>query len=96
VVAAALEDLASAPIGDRLRATLLFLEKLTLAPCDVDEADVEAVIATGVSPDGLRDAIEVAAAFNVIDRIADTLDFRIQTPGALAASAKQLATRGYA
>jgi alkylhydroperoxidase family enzyme len=95
VVTAALDDLPSAPMDERLRATLFFLEKLTLAAGDVDEADVDAVVAAGVSPDALRDAIDVAAAFNIIDRIADTLDFGLQSPEALAASAKQLATRGY-
>ena len=91
-----LADLANAEMDERLRATLFFLEKLTLCPEDVDVADVDAVIEAGVSPDALRDAIEVAAAFNVIDRIADTLDFEIQSPEAFAAGAKQLATRGYA
>lgn len=93
---AALADLDGADLDERLRATLRFLEKLTLQPDDVDVDDVAAVMSTGVTPDALRDAIEVAAAFNVIDRIADTLDFEIQSPDAFAASAKQLATRGYA
>ena len=92
----ALADLDGADLDERLRATLRFLDKLTLQPDEVDVDDVDAVISTGVTPDALRDAIEVAAAFNVIDRIADTLDFEIQSPDAFAASAKQLATRGYA
>jgi hypothetical protein len=58
--------------------------KLTLAPADVDEA----VSATGVTPDALRDAVEVCAAFNVIDRIADALDFAPQSKASLAASAR--------
>jgi alkylhydroperoxidase family enzyme len=95
VVTAALDDLAAAPIDERLRATLFFLEKLTLAADEVNESDVATVVAAGVSPDALRDAIDVAAAFNIIDRIADTLDFELQSPGALAAGAKQLSTRGY-
>jgi alkylhydroperoxidase family enzyme len=96
VVEAALADLATADIDERLRATLFFLDKLTLEPNEVDESDVDAVVAAGVTPDALRDAIEVAAAFNVIDRIADALDFELQSPEALAAGAKQLSTRGYA
>jgi len=85
-----------AAVGERLEATLGFLEKLTLAPDEVDENDVDIVIATGVTPDALRDAIEVCAAFNVIDRIADALDFSLQSAASLAASARQLSTRGYA
>jgi hypothetical protein len=95
-VAATIADLDSAEMDERLKATLFFLEKLTLVPSDVDASDVGAVIATGVSPDALRDAIEVAAAFNVIDRIADALDFAPQTAEALSLGAKRLATHGYA
>jgi hypothetical protein len=71
-------------------------KKLTLAPADVDESDVEAVAAAGVTPAALRDAVEVAAAFNTIDRIADALDFAPQSEASLAASTHQLTTRGYA
>jgi alkylhydroperoxidase family enzyme len=89
------DGFADAPLPDPLRATLAFLEKLTLEPADVDESDVDAVIAAGVSPAALRDAIEVAAAFNTIDRIADALDFAPQSDRSLAASTRQLTTRGY-
>ena len=57
---------------------------------------MDAVIAAGVSPQALRDAIDVCAGFNVIDRIADALDFAQQTPEGLAAGAHMLTTRGYA
>jgi alkylhydroperoxidase family enzyme len=83
-------------VPEPLRATLGFLEKLTLDPAAVGEDDVAAVVATGVSPAALRDAIEVCAGFNVIDRIADALEFAPQTRGGLEASAKHLTTRGYA
>jgi alkylhydroperoxidase family enzyme len=84
-----------APLPEPLRATLTFLEKLTLEPADVGESDVAAVVAAGVTPAALRDAIEVAAAFNTIDRIADALDFAPQSERSLAASTRQLTTRGY-
>ena len=79
-----------------LRATLEFLEKLTLDPAEVGADDVGAAIAAGVTPQALRDAIEVCAGFNVIDRIADALEFAPQTQGGLEAGAKHLTTRGYA
>jgi alkylhydroperoxidase family enzyme len=88
--------LRDAPLAEPLRATLAFLEKLTLDPAAVDESDVGEVIAAGVSPAALRDAIEVAGAFNTIDRIADALDFAPQSERSLAASTHQLTTRGYA
>ena len=89
-------DLGDAELPEPLKATLTFLEKLTLTPSEIDEDDVEQVIATGVTPRALRDAIEVAAAFNVIDRIADALEFEPQSPDALKVSAQMLSTRGYA
>ena len=92
----ALDDLDRAPIGEPLRATLAFLEKLTLLPADVDGSDVQAVVDAGVTPNALRDAVEVAAAFNTIDRIADALAFAPQSERSLAASTRQLTTRGYA
>jgi alkylhydroperoxidase family enzyme len=79
-----------------LRATLRFLEKLTLAPAELSEDDVDEVTAAGVTPRALRDAIDVCAGFNVIDRVADALDFAPQTDKGLAAGAHTLTTRGYA
>ena len=89
-------DLGDADLPEPLKATLAFLEKLTLTPSEIDASDVEQVIAAGVTPRALRDAIEVAAAFNVIDRIADALEFAPQSPGALKVGAQMLSTRGYA
>lgn len=96
VVSTALADLDAAPIPEPLRATLAFLEKLTLLPEDVGPDDVERVVAAGVSPQALRDAIEVCAMFNVIDRIADAVGFRQQSEGSLAAGTWKLIERGYA
>ena len=62
----------------------------------MSDDDVDAVVAAGVAPQALRDAIDVCAGFNVIDRIADALDFAQQTPEGLAAGAHMLTTRGYA
>jgi len=92
----ALRDYRDAPLTGELRATLGFLRKLTLEPDAVDEHDVDAVVAAGVSPQALRDAIDVCVGFNVIDRIADALDFAPQSPEGLAAGAHMLTTRGYA
>jgi alkylhydroperoxidase family enzyme len=95
-VKAALSDYHTAPLTGGLRATLGFLEKLTLEPTAVTEDDVDEVMAAGVTPRALRDAIEVCAGFNVIDRVADALDFAPQTDKGLAAGARTLTTRGYA
>ena len=56
---------------------LVFLRKLTLHPSELDATDVDAVRAAGVSDEAIRDAITACAMFNVIDRIADALDFTV-------------------
>jgi alkylhydroperoxidase family enzyme len=70
LVDAVLADYESAPIDDRLRETLRFLETMTLEP---DKLDASRALAAGVSRSALRDAADVAAAFGVIIRFADML-----------------------
>jgi len=65
-----LADYESAPIDERLRETLRFLEVLTLEP---EHIDASRALAAGVSRAALRDAAYVAAAFNIITRFADAL-----------------------
>jgi alkylhydroperoxidase family enzyme len=74
-VAAILADQSTAPIEPRLKATLDLLEKVTLAPSEVSAADVDAVRASGVSDDAVKDALAVCYGFNLIDRVADSLGF---------------------
>jgi alkylhydroperoxidase family enzyme len=88
VVGAVLADWRGAPIDERFRATLGFLEKLTLRPDELAPADAAAVLATGVSRAALVDAIHVAALFNMIVRIADSLGFEVPPPDALRARAE--------
>ena len=49
------EDWRTAPVDDRLRATLGFLEKLTLRPGELARADAVAVLSTGVTEQALVD-----------------------------------------
>jgi alkylhydroperoxidase family enzyme len=68
-----LADHRAAPIDARLRETLSFLEAMTLRPGDLDASRA---LAAGVTPEALRDAVYVAAAFNVIARFADAIGAR--------------------
>ncbi len=43
----------------------------------------------------IADAIHVCAAFNIIDRIADSLNFAVPDAAGFAAGAKRLLRRGY-
>lgn len=54
-----------------------YLEKLTLFPEDIGAADVLALKAAGISKQAMLEAIYVGFLFNIIDRLADALNFKI-------------------
>jgi alkylhydroperoxidase family enzyme len=60
-----------------LRATLGFIEKLTLRPDELTPDDAAAVRAAGVSTEALVDAIHVVALFSMIVRLADSLGWDV-------------------
>ena len=93
-VSATLADLESAPLAEPLRATLRMLGKLTLED-NVDADDMRMALAAGVSEQQIKDALAVAFAFNVTDRLADVFDFAVDNKAAINAGAKYLLARGY-
>lgn len=93
-VSAALADLETAPLSEPLRATLRMLGKLTREN-SVDADDMRGVLAAGASEQQIKDAIAVAFAFNVTDRLADVFDFAVDDLVAINAGAKYLLARGY-
>jgi uncharacterized peroxidase-related enzyme len=95
VVEAVLADWRTAPIDAKLRATLGFLEKLTLKPAEVGPADVAPLRAAGLSDAAIEDAIHACVLFNVYDRMADSLNFHLPGPAGMAASGRSLLRRGY-
>jgi alkylhydroperoxidase family enzyme len=94
-VRAALADYRSAPMDARLRGTLAFLEKLVLAPAELGPADAERARAAGASDRALEEAVYVAFAFGVLDRIADALDFEPNAGRSLAWASRILYRLGY-
>lgn len=93
-VRAVLADLESAPVEEPLRATLRMLGKLTSAGA-VSADDMREVLATGVSPQQIEDALAVCFAFNTTDRLADAFGFEVLSPEGFEAGAKYLLNRGY-
>ena len=89
-------DWRTAPIDERLRATLGFLEKLTLRLHELGPADADAARAAGVSDEALVDAIHVAALFNMIDRLADSLGWDVPSFDEFSARAEAMLASGYA
>jgi alkylhydroperoxidase family enzyme len=94
-VQSVLDDYRSASIPEALKATLGFLEKLTLAPESLTVDDYRPMRALGVSKEKIRDAIHIAALFNVYDRLADSLGWDVPAPEAFKSSAKHLLKNGY-
>jgi alkylhydroperoxidase family enzyme len=72
-----------------------FLEKLTLRPEELGPADADTVRAAGVSDEGMIDAIHVAALFNMIVRLADSLGWDVPTWEACLARGESMLSRGY-
>ena len=93
-MSATLADLETAPLTEPLRATLRMLSRLTREN-DVDADDIRKVLAAGVSEQQINDAVAVAFAFNVTDRLADVFDFAVDDAAAINAGAKYLLVRGY-
>lgn len=95
MVTAVLADWRTAPVDPKVRATLGFLEKLTLAPAEVDPSDLQPLRAAGVSDAAIEDAIQVCVLFNIYDRLADSLSFHLPGADGYAASGRSLLKRGY-
>ena len=88
-------DWRTAPVDEKLRATLGFIEKLTLRPEELGPADADAVRAAGVRDDALVDAIHVAALFNMIVRMADSLEFAVPPYESFLGRAETMLAEGY-
>ena len=92
-----LDDYETAPIDEKLRATLTLLKKMTLAHVALGPDDVRSVVRAGVSKNAIREALEVAFLFNVYDRLADAMAWEVpeRKSGYYQLAAKRLLKRGY-
>ena len=78
-----------------MRATLPFLRRVTRESAALTADDVAPLLALGVTPAQLEEALAVCWAFNVITRLADTFEFEVGPRAAFDVGAKMLLTRGY-
>ena len=92
-----LDDYTTAPIDEKLRATLGLLRTMTLEPERLTAADVRPVLALGVSRQAVQDAMHVAYLFNIYDRLADTMGWDVPAEGIgyYESAARSLLERGY-
>ena len=89
-------DWRTAPIREPLRAMLGFIEKMTLRPSELTRADADAVRAAGVGDEAIIDAVHVAALFNMIVRLADSLGWDVPPFEEFYARADGMLASGYA
>jgi alkylhydroperoxidase family enzyme len=82
------DDYRTAPISSQMKATLAFLEKLTLSPESVTAADVRAVREAGVAEKELARAVYICMVLNVVNRLSQTLDFEVPPSRILARRAR--------
>jgi hypothetical protein len=78
-----------------LRATLTFLEKVTLAPKEIVVEDLIALRMAGISDRAILDATYVCVGFNIIARISDALGFNVPSEEQFSRSARLLVIFGY-
>ena len=95
LVKAVLDDWQTAPIDEKLRATLGLLEKLTLTPSAIRPEDFDPLRTAGVSDQAIEQALIICALFNMIDRLADAFDVAIPSEQGFAQAGQRLFIMGY-
>jgi alkylhydroperoxidase family enzyme len=78
-----------------LRAALGLLEKLTLTPDEVNPEDIAELRAARITAQSITDAVYICAGFNIINRIADALSFKVPPTDVFVRGAKILLRFGY-
>ena len=86
------EDWRAAPVSEELRAALGFIEAMTLRPDEIDPGPMRAL---GIPDAEIETVAAVCAAFNIIVRIADSLEFEVPTEEEFARLAPKMAARSY-
>ncbi|HSS50028.1 MAG TPA: peroxidase [Thermoanaerobaculia bacterium] len=90
-----LADYRTAPIPEKLRTMLGFVEKLTLRPAEVGPDDAAALREAGLSDEEIEDAVHVCALFNIINRVADSLGFEPASADGYEKNGRWLVNVGY-
>lgn len=68
-----MKDPYAASLSDVDRALVLFAEKLTRTPGQMQEADLDELRSLGLGDRAILDAVQVVALFNYYNRVADGL-----------------------
>ena len=92
-VTAVMNDWRTAPVNERVRAALGFLEKHAVPEGEVTAADITTLRTAGLSDQAIREVMYVCFNFNILTRLADALDF--DTPNSFEKEGDELFKRGY-
>jgi len=95
-VADALRDPQSSSVRRQVQLALALIRKMTLEPDALQSDDYAALRAAGVHDDAIEDVIQVCAGFNIINRIADALEFAIPGEDAFEKAGPRNYQRAYA
>jgi alkylhydroperoxidase family enzyme len=95
LVRAVLADWRQAALSPQLKATLDFLDKLTLRPSEVGPDDAAALAAAGVTRAAAEDAIYICFLFSIMDRLADAFGFQLPGKSQLGVLARLTNLSGY-
>ncbi len=90
-----LEDWHTAPVNEKVRSMLGFLEKITLSPGEVSSDDIAILQSAGLNKRAIEEALYVCFLFNLIDRLADAFDFHLPTAEGFCRNGRVLYTLGY-
>lgn len=95
LVQAVLKDWRTAPVNERVRAMLGFLEKVTRTPAEVGPKDILPLRAAGLNDQAIQEALYVCVLFNMIDRWADAFEFHVPSAEGFKKGGQTLFKRGY-
>jgi uncharacterized peroxidase-related enzyme len=88
------EDIDLAPVSDRMKPVLRYVEKLTRAPGSITKSDAEAILTAGWDETALYHAAAVTALFNFMNRLVEGLGIELD-PAYFEVASRRLAEHGY-
>ena len=94
-VDAVLEDPRTAPISERERALMVFIDRVNGGSFSLRREEVESVRAAGWSDEAIYDAVSVCALFNFFNRWCDGTGVNPMPHEHHLMSGKRMAERGY-
>ena len=92
---AVFEDWRTAPVREELRAALGMVEALTLRPKEFGPDQIRPLREAGLDDAAIGQVAVICSMFNVIVRLADSLEFEVPTEEQFAAIAPRMLARGY-